>query len=400
LTRAFLRAAEALGSRYNPDINGAVREGVALYQQNRKGRFRSQPAQSYLRAARRRGNVTVLTNALCTGVGFDGKQVASVGYRRGGINHTVKVRGEVILSAGTVRTPQLLQLSGIGDRKALNGMNIPIVSALGGVGRNLRDHFMVRIGQRLRGIVTLNERTRGANLLWQILRYTFAGQGLLTMGAGTAADIFRSRPESKHADALLLFAPGSYLRPGVLEDHPGMTVGCWPSHPESQGSVTVRSPDAAQPPDIRFNYLDEEVDQAIVIAGIRRARAIFAHEAFAEWSVAETKPGREVQTDDEILGFARQEGGPGYHLVGTCKMGVDSASVVDPELKVRGVAGLRVVDASVMPNCTVGNPNASIVAMAERASDLILGKTPVSARSGERPDGGHHVRRFTESQTG
>lgn len=375
LTRAFLKAAEEQGSAINADLNGPRREGVALYQQNRKGHFRSQPAQTYLRQARSRPNLRVLTGAHCTGVTFDGNRAGGVTYRRDGTDHRVIVRREVILSAGTVRTPQILTLSGVGDPAALNALGIPVVSGLEGVGQNLKDHFLTRIAQRLQGIATLNERTRGSNFLWQILRYAVTARGLLTTGAGTAIDIFRSRPDSRHADAALLFAPGSYVRAGVLEDEPGMTLGVWPSHPESRGAITVQSREAAEPPVIRFNYLDAEADRATVIAGLRRGRAIFASQAFARWSVYETRPGAQAATDDDLLSFAREAGTPGYHLVGTCRMGTDRRSVVDPSLRVHGVQGLRVMDASVMPNCTVANPNATIVAMAERAADLILGKT-------------------------
>lgn len=374
LTQAFLEGAREQGSRINLDLNGPVREGAALYQQNRKGRFRSQPAQTYLRQAKQRQNLEVLTGAHCTGVTFEGTTATGVTYQKAGRAYSVQARKEVILSAGTVRTPQLLLLSGIGSPAELARHGIPVVAPLEGVGQNLKDHFMVRIAQRLRGIQTLNERARGPNLLWNALPYLFAAKGLLTMGAGTAVDIFRSRPDSVVADGLLLFAPGSYVRAGVLEDHPGMTAGCWPSHPESSGAVTLTSRHSADAPEIRFNYLDAEKDRATVLAGIRRGRAIFASKAFAKWNVAETKPGSEAQSDDELLDFARQEGTSGYHLVGTARMGADRNAVVDHSLRVRGVTRLRVMDASVLPNCTVANPNATIVAMAERAADLILGK--------------------------
>ena len=375
LTSAFLKAAEAQGSKVNADLNGPRREGVARYQQNRKRHFRSQPAQTYLRQARHRGNLRVETGALCTGLTFDGARATGVTFERDGKVTHVAARTEVILCAGTVRTPQLLQLAGIGAPDDLRALGLPVRIDASEVGSNLRDHFMVRVAQRLQGIVTLNERTRPARLPWQVLRYVFTARGLLTTGAGTALDIFRALPDSRHPDAALLFAPGSYQRAGVLEDHPGMTIGCWPSHPLSTGTITLASGAAQDAPVIRFNYLDAERDRRTMVAGIRRARAIMASEAFAPWRVVETKPGPDVQTDDEILGFAREEATSGYHLVGTCRMGTDAASVVDPSLNVRGVQGLRVMDASVLPNNTVANPNASIVAMAERAADVILGMT-------------------------
>ena len=371
LTRAFIEAAQELGVGYNPDMNGAEREGVAFYQQNRHGRFRAQPAQTYLRRARRRRNLRILTEASCTRILFEDKRAVGVEYRRGGAVRTVRVRKEVILSAGTIKSPHLLQLSGIGNPEHLREIGITPFVAASSVGRNLRDHFQLRVGHRVKGVVTLNERTRGLPIVKEALNYALFGRGLLTMGAGTAAMFFRTR-EGLHApDSQLIFAPGSFAAPGVLEKEPGMTIGGWPSRPESRGTVRARTADPYEPPAIAPNYLSAPEDRAVVIACMRMIRRLFATPALARWSAGETFPGADVQSDDEILEFARQRGTSGLHFVGTCRMGTDDDAVVDPRLRVKGMTGLRVVDASVMPNCTVGNTNASVVMIGEKGADMI-----------------------------
>jgi choline dehydrogenase len=192
----------------------------------------------------------------------------------------------------------------------------------------------------------------------------------MTMGAGTAALFFRSRPELAAPDAQLVFAPGSFAAPGVLEKEPGMTIGAWPSRPESQGTVLARSPDAAEAPAISLNYLSAPEDRAVVLACVRMVRRLFATRALSRWSVGETFPGPSATSDDEILAFARQRGTSGLHFAGTCRMGGADA-VLDPRLRVRGVEGLRVVDASVMPNTTVGNTNATVVMIGEKGAEMI-----------------------------
>jgi choline dehydrogenase len=225
--------------------------------------------------------------------------------------------------------------------------------------------------QRARGVTTLNERGRGLTLVKELFNYAFTGGGLLTFGTGSASCFFRSRAGLPAPDAQLMFVPGSYARPGVLESEPGMSMGLWPSHPRSNGSVFARSADPFMPPAIQLNFLADDEDCRIVAECVRVSRAIFASRSMAAYSVKEISPGPEVRSDDEVIDFARRNGRSGMHFAGTCRMGGDDASVVDPNLCVRGTIGLRVVDASVMPNCTTGNINATVVALAERAADLI-----------------------------
>jgi choline dehydrogenase len=371
LSRAFVEGAQELGMPYIEDMNGETREGASYFQHNRHGRFRSQPAQTYLRAARKRGNLQIKTEATGTKILFEGRRAIGVTYVQGGQQKTVKARREVIVSSGVFKSPHLLQLSGIGDPELLQQLGIPVLVANPSVGQNLRDHFLLSIIQRARDVTTFNERARGLTLVKEVLKYALLGTGMLTLGTGTASCFFRSRPGLTAPDAQLMFAPGSYASPGVLESKPGMSIGLWPSHPQSHGTVMARTTQPLDSPTIHLNFMSAEDDQRIVVECVRKSRAIFASRAMAKWSVHEVSPGPDVRTDDDIVQYARQNGKSGMHFAGTCRMGSDKAAVVDPDLRVKGLSGLRVMDASVMPNCTVGNVNATIVAMAERAADLI-----------------------------
>ena len=372
LTQAFVEGAQEIGMRYLADMNGETREGAAYFQHNRDGRFRSQPAQTYLRRARRRPNLEVKVEATATKILFDGKRAAGVSYVQSGRSKTVMVRKEVILATGVFKSPQLLQLSGIGDPEVLRDIGVAPLVVSRSVGRNLRDHFLMLVVQRAQGITTLNERSRGLRLVRELAKYAFLGSGLLTLGTGSAACFFRSRPGLSAPDAQLMFVHGSYGSvPGVLEQEPGMSIGSWPSHPQSHGTVFARSANPQEAPRIQLNFLASDDDARIVVECVRKSRAIFASRAMSQWSVKEIKPGNDVRTDDEVIAYARQYGRSGMHFAGTCRMGSDDGAVVDPELRVKGVSRLRVVDASVLPNCTVGNINATIVAMAEKAADLI-----------------------------
>jgi choline dehydrogenase len=371
LTEAFIEAARGLGFPVHDDMNGPEREGVALFQQNRRNRFRANPAQSYLRLARRRPNLRVLTETPCARVLFEGREAIGIEIAGAAGLERILARGEVILSAGSIKSPQLLMLSGVGDPAALATQGIAVVQESPRVGRNLQDHFLVRVAHRVEGQVTINERTRGLSSLIEALNFAVRGKGLLTMGAGAAALFFRASRESTEADAQLSFAPGSFAAPGVLDELPGMTIGAWPSYPRSRGRVALRSADPKEAPAIHPNYLDAEYDRQNLVASLHMARRILNQPALARWSRGETLPGREVTSDDEVLDFARQRGISGLHLVGTCAMGGEASSVTDPRLRVRGIGRLRVVDASVMPECPSGNAHAPTVMIAEKAADLL-----------------------------
>lgn len=371
LSQAFLDAAEGLGFARNEDMNGPHREGAALFQQNRRGRFRANPAQTYLRQARRRLNLTVLTETPCQRIILREGRATGAMFKTGEGELTISARREVLLCAGAIKSPQILMHSGIGDPEHLSRHGIEVRHASPMVGQNLRDHFLIRIKHGVRGQITINERTRGTRAIVEALRYAAFGRGLLTSGAGAAALFFKTRPELAYPNAQLSFTPGSFASPGVLDSHPGMSIGAWPSYPESKGRIALAGPEPDRAPEIHPEYLSAVEDRDNIVASLRMARRILRSPHMARWSTGEILPGREVETDEEMIGFARQYGISGLHLVGTCAMGGRPDDVTDPALKVRGVRALRVIDASVMPQCPSGNALAPIVMMAERASDLI-----------------------------
>jgi choline dehydrogenase len=285
----------------------------------------------------------------------------------------VKARKEIIVSCGAIRSPQLLQLSGVGPAKLLNSLAIPVVLNQEGVGQNLRDHYSVRLTQRVSGIGTLNERTRGLALASELINYMTMGRGVLTMGASTCAAFAKSHPNLTAPDLQLSFAPASF-EPGTyqLERQGGMTISVYQSYPESNGSVRIRSTDPSQMPSIQPNFLSEPGDCSALLAGLRLAREIFSMPALSRWGIKETLPGTATQSDAQWIDYAREKGVSGYHLVGTCRMGTSENAVVDPQLRVKGLKGLRVVDASILPSCTSGNSNAPTLMVAEKGAEMIL----------------------------
>ncbi|MCC7276356.1 MAG: choline dehydrogenase [Alphaproteobacteria bacterium] len=373
LTRAFVQAGQEVGLPYNPDTNGAEQEGVGYYQQTRRGRFRASTARAYLKPAMQRPNLEVETGAMATGVVMEKWTAVGIAFRQGGREVTARARREVILSGGSINTPQLLQVSGIGPGALLQEHGIPVIHELPGVGRNLHDHFVSRIVHRMRGVTTINEKGRGWRLAVEAAKYALLGRGILTYSAGNGVGFARSRPGLEAPDFQLSFAPASF-KDGVLgrlDDEPGATLGIWQLRPESRGTVAIRSPDPLEAPAIRPNYLGAETDRQVTVAALKVARAIMEAPAFARWRVGEKHPGDAVQSDEDWLGYARRNGTTVYHPVGSCKMGRDRMAVVDPQLRVHGLERLRVVDASVMPVMVSGNTNAATIMIAEKAADMI-----------------------------
>ena len=374
LTHDFVDAAVQAGIPRNPDPNGAVQEGVAYIQQTRRGRFRASTARTYLKRARGRRSLRIETEALATRILFEGRRAVGITYRRHGREVSVRAGREVILSGGTVNSPQLLQISGVGDPGHLADIGVPVVHGLPGVGQNLRDHYVVRLSHRAKGVVTVNEQTRGLRLAAEVVKYAAVGRGVLTLGATNAVAFAKSRPGLETADMQLNFTPASYDegRFGALEREPGMTIAVWQARAESRGSILAKSADPTQHPAIRPNYLSAAEDRRVAVEALKLARRIFAAPALARWCAEETVPGAATRSDDELLDYCRRKGGTVYHIVGTCKMGTDPLAVVDPELKVHGLEGLRVIDASVMPVGTSGNTNAPTIMIAEKGADMIL----------------------------
>lgn len=384
----FIAGAESLGIPRNSDYNGAEQAGVGYFQRTIDGRWRMSTARTYLRPARRRANLDVRTNAHAVSVLFEGHRAVGVRYLRSaapGSLREVHARREVLLCAGALNTPKLLQLSGIGPAAVLHALGIPVVRELPGVGANLSDHFSVRVVRRVRNIATINELSRGPRLVGQIARWIAGRPNLLAVSPSLVHFFWYSRPGVARPDLQGVFTPASYREGyvGVLDAYPGMSAGVWPHRPHSRGTVVAASPDPLQAPVIRAGYLEDERDRRTLVDGIRLARQLLSTPELAPYALDESLPGSRVRTDDELLDFARRYAVSSYHVNGTARMGPagDPGAVVDHELRVHGLRNLRVVDASVMPTIPSANTAAATMMIGEKAADLVLGRpAPPPAR--------------------
>src|SRR5947207_1728314 len=373
LTHRFVEAAQQAGFAFTPDYNGKQQEGVAYSQMTRRGKWRGSTAQTFLREARGRANLKVETNAIATRMLFEGRRCIGVAFRQNGVDHEVRAAREVILSGGTVNSPHVLQISGIGPAEHLRSIGVSVLHDLPGVGANLNDHYVVRVSHRVRNAVTINQLARGARLMREAVKFATRGNGALTFGVTSAMVFCRSREGLSSPDLQLLFTPASYAQ-GVfrqLEREPGMTVAVCPVRPESRGTIMAQSPDPLQYPAIRPNYLSAPSDLRVLISGIDQTRKIFSQPAMAPYTVEETVPGPSIASEAQFAEFARNAGTNVFHPVGTCKMGTDPMAVVDPRLRVIGVSGLRVIDASIMPAVTTGNTNAPAIMIGEKGAQMI-----------------------------
>ena len=313
------------------DYNGAEQEGVGYSQMTRGGRFRGSTARTFLAQARHRSNLKVITKSVATCLGFDGRRCTGVAFRRGDrIEHVTAAR-EVILCGGTVNSPHLLQVSGIGPAAYLKSIGVPLILDLPGVGSNLSDHFAARVSHRVKDEISVNELARGAKLLREIGRYAASGSGALTFGVTTAMVFCRSREGLASPNIQLLFTPGSYDPGGYgrLEREPGMTIAVCLARPDSRGTIMARSADPLERPAIRPNYLSASTDLGVLLAGIDHARRIFAAPALRQHSAAEVMPGTEKRTEQQLNEFLHRDGTNLHHPVGTCRMGEDPMAVVE-----------------------------------------------------------------------
>lgn len=370
-----IEAGRELGLEALDDPNAETRgPSVWYYQQTRHGRVRSSAARGYLAPIARRGNLTVLTNVHVMKLTLEGKTATGVLCRQDdGEPLEVKAAREVICSAGVIGTPRLLELSGIGDPDVLANAGIRPAVALRGVGRNLQDHYVTRLSFRLKGIETANERAHGAALAKEVAKYVVSAEGILTYSAAVVG-AFASTGLAPRPDVQYVIAPGSFEagRIGKLEREPGISCGVWQMRPESRGEVHITSGDAFAAPRIAPHYLTHPLDHRTTVEGLRIGRRLFEQPALAPYMVGETLPGVQAQSDEALLQYARDNGSTVYHGVGTCRMGPDEDSVVDPQLRVRGIERLRIVDGSVMPLITSTNTNATVLMIAERAADMLL----------------------------
>jgi choline dehydrogenase len=330
----------------------------------------------------KRPNLDVRTGVHVTGIVLEGKRAVGITYRKGGRNapeQTLRAGREVILSGGTYNSPQLLQLSGIGSPNLLGSLGIPVKHALAGVGENLKDHYAPRFTARVKNIETINERVRGLKLASEVARWMFTRKGVLALSPTLVYAFWHSGETAESSDIQLTFTPASYLEgvQGQLEREPGMTIASWQQRPESKGHVRARSADPFDAPLINPNYLAEEIDRRVLLGAMKLARRLLRTKPLEPYFEREDFPGPGVQSDDELLGAAKERGTTTFHPAGTCRMGpaTDPVAVVDDHLRVHGLQGLRVIDASIMPTMLSANLNAATMMIADKASDLVRGKS-------------------------
>jgi choline dehydrogenase-like flavoprotein len=376
MSKVFVRAAQEARLPYNPDFNGERQEGCGLYQVTQRRGRRSSAAVEYLHPAIRRPNLRVRTRALATRILIEHGRAVGIEYAEGDdrTRHTARAEAEVLLTAGAIGSPKLLLLSGIGPADELRALGIEVVHDLPGVGRNLQDHIDVYVISEIAGPHSYNKHTRLHRQLWAGIQYYAFGCGPVTSNLAEAGGFWYADAKARSPDIQFHFLPGSGLEAGVTQlcEH-GCTLNSAFLRPQSRGTVRLASADPFAHPLIDPNYLAEEYDRRMSIAGLRLAREIMRQPAFRPYLRTECLPGPDVQSDAEILAYARRHGKTDYHPVGTCKMGVDATAVVDLDLRVRGPERLRVCDSSIMPRLVSSNTNAPTLMIGEKAADLIKG---------------------------
>jgi choline dehydrogenase len=373
---AYIAAAAEIGIPLNPDFNGAGQEGAGYYQLTARGGFRCSTATGYLRPAKRRANLEVRTGALVERIELEGRRAVGVAYRQGGEPRQVAVSREVLLAAGAIGSPHLLQLSGIGPGAALQSAGIDVRHELPGVGANLQDHFQVRMYYRCTRPITLNDTLRSWTGKARIAaEFLLRRSGAMSIGAGQVGIFTRSRAHIDAPDIQFHIFPLSTDRPGLgiegLHKFSGFTASVCHLRPESRGRIMVKSADPAAPPGIWPNFLDAAEDREAIVGGVKVARRLAAAPALAPYVAEEMSIGADAATDAAILARARELGTTIFHPSGTCKMGSDPMAVVDERLRVHGVEGLRVIDASIMPTLVSGNTNAPTIMIGEKAAEMI-----------------------------
>jgi choline dehydrogenase len=379
LSDAFVAACREAGYRQLPDYNDGSYEGAYYLQYSTRDGWRSSSAAEYLKPAGNRPNLAVVTNAPATRVFIEGRRATGVEYRQGDANVKARARREVVLAAGPLVSPRLLELSGIGNSAILQQHGISVVHHLPGVGENLRDHPSSRISFECSQPITINDVLRNPLLkIKEGLRWFFKSEGLLTICSATSQIAWRSNPQARRPDMAMLLLPLSgrdrYARTARygLDPHPGFTFGLKVLQPRSVGSLHVQSRDPLAQASMDPKYLSHEADVQLFIEGMRFARRLAQMPALAPLVVRETRPGPQVQDDAGLLDYMKETIQTSWHMVGTCRMGVDAQAVVDPELKVRGIAGLRVIDSSIFPTIPSSNTNIPTIATGEKGAELLL----------------------------
>ncbi len=381
-----IEAGGQLGLPMVDDTNRPDQESIGYITCTAKDGRRWSAAKAFLDPARGRPNLTIVTDTDVRRILFDGTRAIGVEAERGGTVVRYDAAREVILSAGTIGSPMLLQRSGVGPAAHLRSLGVPVVADRAAVGGNMREHLVFTVQYRLAGDYSQNKQYSGWRVLMHGARYMMFHSGLLANGPYDVTAFVRTRPGLDRPDAQLVTGPMSMdmaawegFSKGIkLEDEPGAQILGYPLRPQSEGSVMISSADPAAPPVIVHNYLSHPGDREMAIGTVRYMRRLFDQPAIRPYIKAEMLPGADVSSDDDILAAYNRMSGPAYHALGTCRMGTDADSVVDPELRVRGVSGLRVVDISVLPTQISGNTNGPAMATAWRASEFILAAAAVA----------------------
>ncbi len=382
LCDAFIAGAESLGIPRNPDYNGQSQEGIAYAQRSVYRGRRVSPARAFLYPAMKRGNTRVITGAHVQRIEIADGRATSVCYKIGDQNapqQEITAKREIVLCAGAIGSPHILQLSGIGDEEHLRSIGIPVVHHAPGVGQNFRDHYAVRSVVKIQNSATVNERARGLPLMREIGRYALTRKGILALTPTLVYCFWKSEPGPGNGDIQLTFTPASYpdgIQSGVHR-FPGATVACWQQRPDSAGYVRTISNNSFVQPEIQANFLAEPKDQRTLLAAMKLSRQILYSEPFKPFVSDEIWPGSDKRSDSELLEHAQRTGNTAYHPIGTCRMGnADNKDcVVDEQLRVHGIQGLRVADASIMPMMPSANVNASTMMIAEKAADMIMARS-------------------------
>ncbi len=381
ISKAFIKSALDLGFPRNDDFNGRVQEGVGYYHLTTRNGRRCSTAVGYLRPAMKRRNLRVITHALSESIVLDGKRAVGVTWREHGQSFTARARREVILCGGALNSPQLLLLSGIGPGAHLTEHGIEVHHDLPGVGQSMQDHYQARIVLKCTQPITLNDIMMSKVRMVQTgLQYLLSRKGPLTIAAAQAGLFARTRRELETPDVQFATVIFSADRPAEgLHKFSGFSVVVYQLRPESRGELKLKSPDPAVPPAMHPNYLATETDRRTIVDGLKLGRRLLSAPEMRHFIAGEYIPGDHVQTDDEFLEYAKQYGGTVFHPTSTCKMGSDEMAVVNDRLKVHGMEGLRVVDASIMPAVVSGNTNAATIMIAEKAADMVRGQVALAA---------------------
>jgi len=374
MAEQFVEAGQEIGLPFNPDFNGEQQEGIGYFDVNIKNGVRQSSATAYLKPIQKRPNLVIEIWAHVARILIEDGRAVGVAFERGGQIREARCSGEVVLSGGTVNSPQLLELSGIGDETRLRACGVQVHKHLPGVGENLQDHLTVNVCYNVKTQTTYFDEMRPWRFLRHVLSYAFKRCGLLALPSAQVGAFFRTDSTADRPDAQIHFAPaaGRYNDKGVMVPEPGSTATVCYLRPSSRGSVHIQSNRPGDYPSIRANYLTTEDDRRALIEAVKKTRSIFGAECLQVYGGCEMTPGVDVQTDDEILDYVRRDAVSVYHPTSSCRMGVDAQAVVDPSLRVYGVEALRVADASIMPSIISGNTHATCVVIADKCADMIL----------------------------